>query len=594
MKKSFKSLKEEAKKINAKILYRYEDYVNNSTRLPYQCLSCKNKWKPTAGSVKSGRICPDCSKLKVATSRKANSHTIKELRVAANKKGGDCLSEVYDGIDTKHLFICHKKHTWWTSAYNILAEKSWCPVCYGRFDKLDEVKSIVESRGGRLLSKKYLGVMRKYDLECSEGHKFTKILTKLRVGQWCPECSSHLYERICRYAIETMTGKPFKKAHPTWLKTHQNKQMELDGYNDELKLAFEHQGYQHYFNKSIIKRDKLKKTILRKHNIKLIEIPELTTKLPLQALEDFLLKKLMKNKIPLSAKYKRFGLDLNKGYIRNNLITDQNRILAGSGIVCLSKTYLGIDENHQYQCLKCKHRFERSFYSASKSQSCPNCQRGKLGTNTLKTYDEIMTSAKKVSLVPMFKYAEYKHNTIKMKYRCTQCKTINRISLAKINMGNGCSTCSKNLKIRLLTNTKIKEMRNLAKDRNGTLVSTEYVNGRHMYDWKCKNGHTWSASWENVKDTKSKRGSWCKECSNIELSESRRTPIEVIQKNAKAMKLKILSGLKNYKNGRSPIKIKCLSCGSSKQTKMTFIMQKRSCINCKTKQRRLNAKKQTR
>lgn len=52
------------------------------------------------------------------------------------------------------------------------------------------------------------------------------------------------FETQVRGIISRITGKKFPSVYPKWLR-HNGKQLELDGYNADLKLAFESQGPQH-------------------------------------------------------------------------------------------------------------------------------------------------------------------------------------------------------------------------------------------------------------------------------------------------------------------------------------------------------------
>ena len=53
-------------------------------------------------------------------------------------------------------------------------------------------------------------------------------------------------EKATRAAFEKITGEPFTKVRPRWLRNPASgRNLELDGYNENLKIAFEHQGIQH-------------------------------------------------------------------------------------------------------------------------------------------------------------------------------------------------------------------------------------------------------------------------------------------------------------------------------------------------------------
>lgn len=110
-------------------------------------------------------------------------------------------------------------------------------------------------------------------------------------------------EEKCREIFERLFNKPFLTIRPDFLKndcTDQN--MEIDGYNEDLKLGFEYQGVQHYkvtpyfhkdiqdFNKQVY-RDNLKQELLEKNGIKVIYIPY---SVEMEELEKFIIKELRK------------------------------------------------------------------------------------------------------------------------------------------------------------------------------------------------------------------------------------------------------------------------------------------------------------
>lgn len=66
----------------------------------------------------------------------------------------------------------------------------------------------------------------------------------------------------------------------------------------------------------------------------------------------------------------------------------------------------------------------------------------------------------------------------------------------------------------LMKRLTIVEMQNLAKKRSGECLSAKYQNNSQNLLWRCKEGHTWNANANNIKN-----GTWCPHCSsNIRLT----------------------------------------------------------------------------
>ena len=92
-------------------------------------------------------------------------------------------------------------------------------------------------------------------------------------------------ENKCRKILEKIYNKKFPSIRPNWLKNPKtNRNLELDCYNDELKIALEYNGLQHYeFPNSFHKtkeefenqkeRDKIKKKLCKERKINLISVP---------------------------------------------------------------------------------------------------------------------------------------------------------------------------------------------------------------------------------------------------------------------------------------------------------------------------------
>ena len=113
----------------------------------------------------------------------------------------------------------------------------------------------------------------------------------------------------CRRVMETTFNRPFNKIRPNFLRNVNGQNLELDIYNDELKIAVEYNGRQHYeyvpyfhrtresFNNQK-QRDFIKRLLCEKHGIFLIEVPY---NVKINDIEPYILSELEKrvNKIDL-------------------------------------------------------------------------------------------------------------------------------------------------------------------------------------------------------------------------------------------------------------------------------------------------------
>lgn len=93
-------------------------------------------------------------------------------------------------------------------------------------------------------------------------------------------------EKACKQALEDIFGVPFNKVRPKWLKNPETgRSLEIDCYNDDLKIGLEYNSAYHYtypnaFNKSLndfiktVRRDKLKLDLCDQHGVYLITVKD--------------------------------------------------------------------------------------------------------------------------------------------------------------------------------------------------------------------------------------------------------------------------------------------------------------------------------
>ena len=214
-------------------------YVNNVTKLRWRC-NCGYEWESPLVSVRNRdrwcSRCAGCAKL-----------SIDDARNVARGRGGECLSEKYVNTDTKMLWKCSQGHEWKAKLNHIKDSNSWCPRCaaisHGEASRssIKGAKEIALGHGGECLSKIYEGARKKLRWRCAKGHEWEANYSNVAFGgKWCPNC---LFkgESLTRDIIERLTKHQFPK---TRQKLYGNR--ELDGYCEELRVAFEYNGIQHY------------------------------------------------------------------------------------------------------------------------------------------------------------------------------------------------------------------------------------------------------------------------------------------------------------------------------------------------------------
>lgn len=109
--------------------------------------------------------------------------------------------------------------------------------------QIDEIQALAIERGGKCLSTSYDKKNQKLVWECKNRHQWEATLGNVKYHEtWCKKCKTrNLYESMTRDILVKLFDKPFESSRSS-LKSL----LELDCYNEELKLAVEYNGKQHY------------------------------------------------------------------------------------------------------------------------------------------------------------------------------------------------------------------------------------------------------------------------------------------------------------------------------------------------------------
>ncbi|MFZ4795956.1 MAG: hypothetical protein ACOYMA_00585 [Bacteroidia bacterium] len=247
---------------------------------------------------------------------------------------------------------------------------------------------------------------------------------KIKKGQWCPYCKTSISEEITRIYFETIFNNKFPKIKPPWLVNSDGFIMELDGFCNELNIAFEHNGKQHYSivkkfkmsNDSFIKRlndDKTKNILCKKHNVKLITINQLFEKTKIQDLKNIIKLECVKQNIELPNNFDEIIIDYNKAYINNKnkeyFIKLQN-IAKEKGGEIISEDIVSSNDIIICKC-KNQHVFKSKPTYIKSGYWCKQC----CSTNK-KNIDDIKLFANKIGLACLSK--DYINQHEKLKFCC--------------------------------------------------------------------------------------------------------------------------------------------------------------------------------
>lgn len=297
--KNFDIWCQECKKENNKFSWNYIDQFiknNGGTLLEDKAeeldmdavleVKCKNDHsfkRSIKDLIYKERWCIECNR------QERKLYEFNELQKVAEDRGYQLLSspEEYEDQETKLKWLCPNEHVWICNGNNFKRERS-CKECLLESRRIDIqlIHDLAENKNGAVdLVDGYQHSKQLLNWVCSEGHSFQINVDSALRGTWCPTCTSrYINEAKCKYIIEHLTGKTFNKTR-TVLGRYKdfNTFLELDMYNDELKLALEHNGKQHYsfvkyFHETeeefikLKERDILKRDECIKKGIKLIVV----------------------------------------------------------------------------------------------------------------------------------------------------------------------------------------------------------------------------------------------------------------------------------------------------------------------------------
>lgn len=288
-----------------------ENYKGMNENHIWQCGKCGTIWKTSPNSILYQESwCKRCSGRETWSYEQMIGLARKRGEEKTGVAGKFLMSrEEYDQQSypdrSKYPWECGKCGYIWEATANNIKHGSWCRECqYTLLSRMfkkpyDEILDLAKKVGiiKTGYAGKFLASKKEYDeIKKPSHHKFKwkcgkcksifeMDITHVTRPQWCPSCTEGESEQICRGFFERIFKAKFPKLRPNWLiNSFSRGQMHLDGYNKNLKLAFEFNGPQHYllypkYHKCIEdftaqqERDKIKSELCKKNCVILITVP---------------------------------------------------------------------------------------------------------------------------------------------------------------------------------------------------------------------------------------------------------------------------------------------------------------------------------
>ena len=439
-----------------------KQYVNSIIPMLWRCQH-GHEWEMRYASIRQGYWCPECGR----------AEKLSNCRSFAKKKKGDCLSGQYINNNTKLNWICEAGHKWSATPANIF-RGHWCPECanQGRYT-LERLREIAQKRGGECLSKDCGNARKKLLWKCGNGHEWEATTGNVVAGRWCPECSTGLSERLCRAAFEQLFGKTFSKAYPDWLKNSDGNQLELDGYCQELSIAFEHQGMHHFqmtrrFSKTEAELNKRKRLdreklgICKKNGVKLVIIPQIGQKdFPISKLKNFIVEEC--KKFGIHVPNDNVDIDFRFAYSPDDKIfrSKLEEIASMRGGHLVSELYKGSSHPLEWECNIGHRWFAPPNRILSQGSWCPYCA----GRN--KTIKDMHTLAENNHGLCLSKRYEGKNK--KLEWKCVVGHQF-KMAPNSVIQGHWCPQCAGNARLSL------PQLQQIAQSKGGLLLSDNYIN----------------------------------------------------------------------------------------------------------------------
>ena len=238
----FETFKGDMQKKGIEVLSK--EYVNSETKLHLRCMKCQRRWRARPNDLRRAAVgCPSCGHQrggqKLAYANEKIAHELARRQIV--------LLSVYESSQ-KPIRVKFERcgHRVWRT-WNEIQRGVGCPRCAPNVPPTSRAYRAIAARFGGEVLEIARTSNQPSKWRCSIGHIFWRPFISIKeLGTFCTDCSGSYAEMLCRTAVEKLFGKRFHRIRKEGMRSLRGRPLELDIYNDNLKIAIEHHGLQHY------------------------------------------------------------------------------------------------------------------------------------------------------------------------------------------------------------------------------------------------------------------------------------------------------------------------------------------------------------
>lgn len=254
---------------------------------------------------------------------------------------------------------------------------------------LDNIKSNLNDKGFKVINiENYNGSLcgSSWELSCKHNHIFKRSGNHIQNIKCCPFCfTESISETLIREMLEIHFNKKFPSVRPDFLKSQfSNKNLEIDMYNEDLKIGFEYNGIQHYeaiYGKErllkSIKNDNEKMRLCEENGINLIVLKyvENESKNKRLFLEEIV--EILKSYNIFISSNTLFKVINKEHYFTNNIKEKIEKILVKNNKKLITKKILDLKGKVDFKCLCCNEKNTVSISTVMKwkNENNTNCRK---------------------------------------------------------------------------------------------------------------------------------------------------------------------------------------------------------------------------